>query len=61
MPKTAPGDERQRFIIVVPFNEMIDWDKVSSEFRDPRLPYPSSLALLAIRDGEVLLSNSEDE
>ena len=35
MPKTAPGDERQRFIIVVPFNEMIDWDKVSSEFRDP--------------------------
>lgn len=58
VPKTG---NRQRFIIVVGMNECIDWDKLGDEYRDPRLPYPTSLTLLALREGEVLLTFSEDE
>ena len=59
--KDGLPDRRQRFIIQVPFNEMIEWGAVGASYRDPRLPYPSSLTLIALRDNEVLLSNSEDE
>ena len=35
VPKTSAGDDRQRFIIQVPFNELIDWNHISSEYKDP--------------------------
>ena len=59
--KDGQPDRRQRFIIQVPFNEMIEWEAVGAAYRDPRLPYPSSLTLIALRENEILLSNSEDE
>ena len=58
----VPKDgDAQRFIINVGFNDFINWDKVGEDVRNPRLPYPTSLTLFALRNNEILISNSDDE
>ena len=59
--ETPDGVPLQRFIANLIFNDFVDWSKVGPTFRNPKLPYPSQLTLLTVREGEALIIWSDDE
>ena len=59
--ETPDGVPLQRFIANLIFNDFVDWSKVGPAFRNPKLPYPSQLTLLTVREGEALVIWSDDE